>query len=749
MEEIYREDVAFVDVQASELVIGSNERRVCDSFIFEPSPGETRLGRLYIACETESRNGVGKDLLELVSQAMQQEYFRDTGRSVINSFESALHQANLVLNDMSEQGLREWMSCFHVTAAVLSGAEMHICTAGEGTAYMVRSEHTSLLAKELSHSPITNPLRAFAQVASGRVSAGDTVFLGTSNFNDAFRKEDLARFSVEKSSDTIATRLEQLHADQGSSEPLAAIVVVMTAGYVKASQSQIAAPDAEEDKLADSRRPMRTSATSLSLRKPLQIRSSIMRSVLALLVKAIVVSWRWTKQKLWPGVVAGSVYGSRRIKEASLAGSRNVVKMTTSRSSVADNATPKKPRFSMKNAIRKITKSTILNAQKTLSYLATFVIQMPKTSKIFAVIALVMAVALAGSLGLLRQKRATDGEIQRASEILHDAQTKYEAAQTALVYDNRDKTKSLLDEASQEISEIRQMGFYVEETKTLENQISAVSDKLQKVIRTSTTQLKTIGDFATDTDLRSPVDLVMVNGSFYTFAPQTNEIYKMSSDGEVSLVSETTEGIGFLKNGIAHEADKNIVFVTGDPGIAIFDVKDNTLQDLKIDFNSDSADVSAAAIFGNRLYAYDSNAQNIFSFSKTLRGYAGASAWILDDDFDKTNIKSLAVDGSIYTLHDDGSVHELFKGEESDFKIEEVQPNLSTATSIYTEESFYNIYVTDQDNKRVVVFDKKGNLQQQVLVDVVSDFRDATVSPDEKTIYILDGTRVLEVPLVR
>jgi hypothetical protein len=176
---------------AYEVILSDQQRVVTESFLFEPAQAEAELGRLYIVAELEQRAG-GQELIEKIVQSIQLEYFRDPGRGILASFESALHQANLVLHSWTETGQKEWMSSLHVAISVIAGAVIHISTAGKGAVWLVRQGRVSPISQDLSYSPITKPLSSFGQVASGTVVANDVLYLGTSEVAALFSEQDLS-----------------------------------------------------------------------------------------------------------------------------------------------------------------------------------------------------------------------------------------------------------------------------------------------------------------------------------------------------------------------------------------------------------------------------------------------------------------------------------------------------------------------------------------------------------------------------
>jgi hypothetical protein len=710
--------------EASELVVGSDLGFACETYIFEPAPAEVDLGHLYAVGETEDRGGIGKELLDLTVQALQREYYRAPQRGMLASFESALHQANLVLHDTAEQGIRDWMGHFHVAVAVLAGPTLHISTAGLGNIWLARRSQTTSISQDLSHSPITNPLRTFAQVASGTVATRDILYLGTAELPQIFRPEDLSRFAIEHSSAHITTRLQQLYADQGSRAPLAALVISLLPTHIAAESL-----NPEAGPLVPRRR--RDMATVPAPRRPLVIQRSSLRTLLFLMSRFVVSAFRLLGTHLWPLILKGSRQGGRVVAQASLATTKNVQALTQRGWQTLPTSGQRV------EAVR---------SRLSVTGMRQWLARLPRTSKIFAVVAVVLAVALMSSLGLLQRKRATDTQIQQASETLQEARTKQAAVETALIYDNRDQAQTLLGEAQEDLAQLRSTGLYTAEADALAGELSALHDRLQRVARVKDEALQSIGDFATALPDAELATLLFLDNTLYTVDPATNRIAGLPLGGSASIVSEKTEGIGFVTDAVAHPADKNIIFATNTPGLALFDTKTITLRAQDSSLASD-AKPSALAVYSNRLYLFDQTAGTILTFSKSLRGYSGGTHWITDTDFDKQTIRDFAIDGSVYTLHTDGSLHKLFKGEEVDFPVTKLEPALNEATRLLASEEWTYLYVVDPAHKRVVRLTKEGVLERQILLDNLQNMRDVAVGPDEKVLYVLDGTRVVGVSL--
>ncbi len=684
---------------AEELILCKDPSIVCETYLFEPAEKEEHLGFLFAAGEIEDRGGIGKPLLDTVITAIQREYYRDPARSISTSFEMALHQANLILYDSVESGIRDWMGHFHVSIGVLAGTQLHLSVAGAGAVFLSRNSALTNVSKGISHFPITDPLKTFSQVASGDVQARDTIFFTSAPFDSVFRSVDVGRFALEHSASTIASRLEQLYVDQGQKIPLSVTVVTLLPQYIaEPKQEQPSAARKQHDNAV---------SPKLTPRVPLIIKRSSLQQGVLLIASIASYLWQGIRTWVWPAVKNGS-----------------------------------------RGAVKNIPKISASIPKPSFKGLIGWAFTLPKSSKIFAGVAVFLLIALGASIVLLQYKRASDQVIEQASQKLHEARTKVDAAKTALIYDNREQASGLLSEAKVLADDLQKGTLYAEETKTLAQDIQAQQDRLQKIFRTNTANTKVLGDFAEHTSGKDPNRLFFIDNALYAANPDTNAIIKMGLDGVTQVVHATTAGIGFFTGGSVQSSDKTITFSTDGGGIALFDTKDNSLSSQTIDYPAEKPAIGAIAVFGNRLYVYDKDLQNIFSFNKTLRGFSGATAWITDDAAKKNAVTSMGIDGNIFALGTNGTILKLFRGAPAEFTQAKVDPSLSSATKIVTSDTLQNLYVLDPANKRVVVFSKKGALIKQLFFEDATAIADIAVSPDEQRLYALAGTKALEVTLV-
>jgi hypothetical protein len=143
-------------------------------------------------------------------------------------------------------------------------------------------------------------------------------------------------------------------------------------------------------------------------------------------------------------------------------------------------------------------------------------------------------------------------------------------------------------------------------------------------------------------------------------------------------------------------------------------------------------------------FIYSVSGDKLTKYSKvedTLSGSIWAQSAALE------GAVSIAVDGYIYVLKDDGSLLKFFTGVQEDFEITGLDKPLSNPANVVKDINLDNIYVADTGNSRVVVLDEDGNMVKQYLAnnDSWSDIKGVGITRDEKTLFVLSGSKVYKV----
>ncbi|RJR26857.1 hypothetical protein C4561_03725 [candidate division WWE3 bacterium] len=179
---------------------------------------------------------------------------------------------------------------------------------------------------------------------------------------------------------------------------------------------------------------------------------------------------------------------------------------------------------------------------------------------------------------------------------------------------------------------------------------------------------------------------------------------------------------------------------TDNEGYKVFD-----LEETKTTESYAQGDLGATSAYTDFVYTIQED--KITRYSKEESGLSGV-LWGQSADF--KGARSLSVAYSIYVLTESGGLVKFTSGTKEDFQVSGDNSALSDPIQILADIDFDYIYVADKGNMRVAVFDEEGEFIREYRAKKETrwnDMRGIGVSPDEKTLFVLSGTRVYKTAL--
>ncbi len=729
---------------------------LCETFIFDPDRLEEPLGSLYMVLETVNLSSKTLTVLESIATAIRREYYREPERDMLTSFESALAQANHVIGELAEQGESDWADHFHAAVVVFHEQTLHVTRSGSAELLLVRSRHLSDIGEGLSDAMHRRPLHPFAHVASGTVAEHDELLLATPQLFHLLPRDRLLQFVQGKNPAQTVALLRSLLEDSRESADFSLLVLQFSR-----APERLPAPEVPRTipprtaatlRADDSRRP------TIRPRHPIPVRTSLIRRIGRITVYSIARFWQWARRRAFPVIRAGARRSAHAGSAVARKAGHTVRGTITSWRTTPGNKATSPSRIDHPALLRGYTApetlSRVTRLQSRLRALpragAAWALRtvrgMPKSAKIFSLLTIILAVLFVGSLVALSRKRQEDTAVRAALELLQEARAKKEGADAALIYENFDQARQLLRESRAAAQDVEKTPYYHDESAALLGGLQETEDRIEKVTRVS--DPKIIGDFASVApSLRSPGMATVGNGIF-TFSQENNAIYRINTDtGEATVVSQTSQGVGYFRAAHAFPAEKTILFSTDSPGLALFDTERGDVLKREIKLPEGVKTISAIGTFGSRLYLLAPEQRMVYGYAKTLAGYEGGTPWLKDAAVPIDRAVAMGIDGYMYLLLRDGSIVKLLKGVPVEFKQAPLTTPVLNPTRLIITEELKHLYVLDPEQKRVLVYDTVGNLTRQLVLPNAKDLRDIAVKGKEEALYILDETRVALVPL--
>lgn len=233
----------------------------------------------------------------------------------------------------------------------------------------------------------------------------------------------------------------------------------------------------------------------------------------------------------------------------------------------------------------------------------------------------------------------------------------------------------------------------------------------------------------------APFKMVTTANKIFVADGTTGDLYSSAKD----LIRFTKESLNIA--GVRS-------FITSEDKVHVYDgttYKIINSETLEVEKQYNLADATLAYPYAGFVYSINGSTLN----KGTISGEALENAdWGKFNEFN--GAKDMVIAYRIYIAAADNNLYVFSSGEKVDFKIKGLDKNLGSISSIETNLEFENIYIADTTNKRIVVIDTDGNFVKQFKADkedAWSDLKDISVTSDEKTMYVLSGTKVFEVTL--
>lgn len=154
--------------------------------------------------------------------------------------------------------------------------------------------------------------------------------------------------------------------------------------------------------------------------------------------------------------------------------------------------------------------------------------------------------------------------------------------------------------------------------------------------------------------------------------------------------------------------------------------------------------IQAISGFAGGLYLLDTKLKGVFYYPPTKNGYESQPYTIVDSRArsDLSKALDLALDGNLYLLEGGGTVARFTReGRPLDFVGELPDGPIKGARGLYASASTRSLYVLDGEGERIVQFSPEGRLQRQFKADEKSvsfdDLRDIYVDEASRKVYVL------------
>jgi len=361
-------------------------------------------------------------------------------------------------------------------------------------------------------------------------------------------------------------------------------------------------------------------------------------------------------------------------------------------------------------------------------------------SKLLLLGVVVLSCIFVGSVGLLRIQEGRQQKAEAYTTLVSAIEDKRSAADARQIYNDESGAFALLKEAEDLVQTLPQDTDEQTATYTrLKESIETALLSLRNITVVTPTQ---IADLSAGRDGVQATSLVRLDDQLIAFGPQDTRLFFVDKDtGSISI--QEHDSIAKLVAGNTPKENDTVAFVGQDNDVYLYNKEAQAINKTEISFPSDQPIITSPFIYNLRLYLVDNAHNQILRHSKTQSGYDRGTPWLdADATTDLSDAVSMAIDGDVFILKQNGRVLKFVGGTQEPFDISGLDPSLADPTLLYTYNDMDSIYILEPTNKRVVVLNKQGTFRAQYTSELWQSPTGMVVDEAKKTIYVLDNQKI-------
>jgi len=653
-----------------------------------------------------------KDFYQELADFIKEKYYQEAQpySDVYNRFENFLQSLNKLF---AEAELKD--KNINLLISVVDKQNIHFAQIGKMIAYLCQNKN---LIPLVENEGMTNKVKRFSNIISGVLENDDQVFFATTNLFEYLPKAKLdksVKTKNEVSLKSINASLKNL-ADQIS---LGLIVIKNKPVPPAAPTAPALEPKKETEKKSTAEKPKaEKKSESVLTKKPLPAKSK-------------------SKAKLSADSIK---YDDETLKELVIGTKLEQL-----------DRPPKKSIFIyLKKAGNLLIKFFIWLVKKTQLPLGWRRVknkfsQFSYLQRALIVLFFIIAIALVEALVIANRQEYSKQANQKNSLLMQQIQDKEKDIAAALIYKDKTKARSLLNEANDLLKQLPQTT--PSQKQAYQNAQQELNQQLAKTYNLQTvTNVKIIADLSKTDNQIKVGGLAKLDGQLYVFNPTNNFIYQINlADNKVSLVNKSSVNVGYLKKITSLDKD-SVIFSHSNNGLAVFNVTNKTFNSLELDTANQNLTIGDLLIYADKLYILDNKNSQIYKYIRTAGGFGKEGVW-LKTPVNLQTALSFAADGAIYVLSENGQLLKFYLGTKQQFSLEPIFPALLKPIKISAWLNSKYIYVLEPLNKRLVIFNKNGGLVKQLISDQFTNLTDFVVNDKEDVAWLLNDKTIFEIPL--
>jgi hypothetical protein len=728
----------------AELSIASNDSttRNSDVFIAKPSAEKERLaGKLFILIEIDSKSKEVEKIINFLTNEINICYyqnekilFREKLRDlkIEHIFEASLTKVNKKVSDFfTSEKINISIDKINISVGIINDNDIYFANSGKNKILLLHKTgetkngktnyKISDIAKQSNPNTGSDNSKLFSNVISGKVPKKGVFIISSEALVEYVSHSQLIEISSTLPPASALEQIRQILTKTNSFISFNAIFLKNTtqekneaasSGAIRSAQDSITTLNKTEDKTENLLSP-----------------------------SGIINIKKWFKI---PKILRSNKNNQSRLAEFSL---KDKI-FTKKRQSIALKTRISLGRiikfianifFAILNVLRSDKKSTngkklLINNFKKLSFKRKILLS------IFSIFLILFVYNISSSK--IEEKKIQKKE--NYSKLKDEIKQKQNKAEANLLYSNEEGAKNLFNEIENLISDYPQeTEEQIEEFEEYKKILKLNLEKIQKITRID--NLDELTNFQNLNQGANPENIILI--------PTTSTIYSADSNQKAIYSYDTTNKATTLASNINGQFNNlksptktsgNLIYYFDNTNIIQYSTENNS-SILAIELNGNYAESqSMIDIYNDRVYILNTEEGNIHRHNRLTNSFGSAYSWA-NKNIDLSNSVDISIDGHIYILKKNGELLRLLRGENTNWKLETIEPPLTSTNKLIVSQEFNYIYILEKETSRIVVFDKEGQFITQYTSNSFTNLIDFTIDEENKKLYFLNDSSIYAI----
>ncbi len=671
---------------------------------------------LILLAEIEVSDKDNEKIIINLKNVLENEFFNSPAKNDEFAFESALDKANGEIKEILLSKPKNWLSKINITSIAVCLNDLYIASVGNAHAFLVHNQKIVDVIKPKQTISSPNPVKLFTNIIIGRLSTGNAIIVVNESVLDYLSEDRIRKCGNENDAKCAVEKISELllRAPENKQFGILTIKREQQKEYSRITDEKL--ENAKNEKLEtlsdiyqektnlDSEVFIRNKKTKISV-----IMAKIKpyaQEVIGFILSCVLATLEWTQSifKKIPPLAMKLWILTRVVWKNNQARSYHFYKIKKYLSETARNAT------------------NIKLGKRGLAGFGIFLIAL----------SLIISLTIKTKIN---QKHAQEAEIQNKIEQINQ---KINEAEAALIYDNKAGALALLSDAERIIQNISEP-----DSENI-GELEKISSKIQD-LKNKSENKKIISNLEPYITISpSPLSYneagIANMGSKILFFDGLGEKISIIDEEKGLLPAIPIQNIESFSYLLGYSEQTAVAFKKD--YLIIIDTKKETLT--KQSFAFDPYDGKKYSSYLNNLYTFDADKNQIIKYSGSGTAFSTGQNW-LTQDYELATVKDISVDGYVYLIDSQGSIHVFLRGKFSKRIPWPANTPPGGLIKFWTSDSCENFYVLDSENKRIVIISKSGKLSGQIEAEEFKNATSMAVGAREKYIYVMSREKIYKI----